>query len=69
MDAVTALSGSGPAYVFFLAEAMMDAGIAMGQVMLSDGDLDGIAVAGSVMISGAWDATAGVDGTVNIIRE
>ena len=30
MDAVTALSGSGPAYAFFLAEAMMDAGIALG---------------------------------------
>ncbi|MBW1892559.1 MAG: pyrroline-5-carboxylate reductase [Deltaproteobacteria bacterium] len=30
MDAVTALSGSGPAYVFYLAEAMMDAGIALG---------------------------------------
>jgi pyrroline-5-carboxylate reductase len=30
MDAVTALSGSGPAYVFYLAEAMMEAGIALG---------------------------------------
>jgi pyrroline-5-carboxylate reductase len=30
MDAVTALSGSGPAYVFLLAEAMMQAGIAAG---------------------------------------
>jgi pyrroline-5-carboxylate reductase len=30
MDAVTALSGSGPAYVFYLAEAMMDAGISLG---------------------------------------
>lgn len=30
MDAVTALSGSGPAYVFYLAEAMTDAGIEMG---------------------------------------
>ncbi len=29
-DAVTAVSGSGPAYVFFLAEAMIDAGIALG---------------------------------------
>ena len=30
MDAVTALSGSGPAYVFLRAEAMVDAGIAEG---------------------------------------
>ena len=30
MDAVTALSGSGPAYVFHLIEAMVAAGIAQG---------------------------------------
>lgn len=30
MDAVTALSGSGPAYLFLVAEAMIDAGIALG---------------------------------------
>jgi len=30
MDAVTALSGSGPAYVYFLAEAMIEAGIMEG---------------------------------------
>jgi pyrroline-5-carboxylate reductase len=30
MDAFTALAGSGPAYVFYLAEAMIAAGIAMG---------------------------------------
>ena len=30
MDAVTAVSGSGPAYVFLLAEAMAQAGIAAG---------------------------------------
>ncbi len=30
MDTVTAVSGSGPAYVFLLAEAMVDAGIAEG---------------------------------------
>lgn len=30
MDAVTAISGSGPAYAFFLAEAMVDAGVGLG---------------------------------------
>ena len=30
MDAVTAVSGSGPAYVFFLAESMIEAGLSLG---------------------------------------
>ena len=30
MDAVTAISGSGPAYVFYLAETMMSAGVSLG---------------------------------------
>ena len=30
MDAVTAVSGSGPAYAFLMAEAMIDAGVGLG---------------------------------------
>jgi pyrroline-5-carboxylate reductase len=30
MDTVTAISGSGPAYVYFIAETMIEAGVAMG---------------------------------------
>jgi pyrroline-5-carboxylate reductase len=30
MDAVTAVSGSGPAYFFLVAEAMVDAGVGLG---------------------------------------
>lgn len=40
MDAVTALSGSGPAYVFYLAECLAAAGVSMG---LPKGLADGLA--------------------------
>jgi pyrroline-5-carboxylate reductase len=38
-DAVTALSGSGPAYFFYLVEAMIDAGILLGLPRAVAGDL------------------------------
>jgi pyrroline-5-carboxylate reductase len=47
MDAVTALSGSGPAYVFLLAEAMTKAGIAAGLPAELAGRLARETVAGS----------------------
>jgi pyrroline-5-carboxylate reductase len=47
MDAVTALSGSGPAYVFLLAECMAQAGIAAGLPAALAGKLARATVAGS----------------------
>ncbi len=47
MDAVTALSGSGPAYVFHLAECMAEAGVAAGLAPALAKDLARLTVAGS----------------------
>ncbi len=55
MDAVTAVSGSGPAYVFLLAEAMTDAARTLGledetASLLASATIEG---AGAMMLSGA----------------
>jgi pyrroline-5-carboxylate reductase len=47
MDAITALSGSGPAYVFLLAEAMIDAGVGMGLTRAMATDLAAQTVRGA----------------------
>ena len=47
LDAVTALSGSGPAYVFYLAEAMIDAGVELGLSVELSGKLVAQTFAGS----------------------
>jgi pyrroline-5-carboxylate reductase len=39
MDAVTAVSGSGPAYAFLLAEAMIDAGVGLGLTRVQASEL------------------------------
>lgn len=47
MDAVTAVSGSGPAYVLLMAEAMVDAGVAVGLPRAVATDLVSKTLAGS----------------------
>ncbi|WP_199430990.1 pyrroline-5-carboxylate reductase [Qaidamihabitans albus] len=62
-DAVTALSGSGPAYFFYLVEAMIDAGILLGLPR---------AVAGQLIVQSAVGAAkmlAGSDEHPVILRE
>ena len=63
MDGVTALSGSGPAYVFLLVEAMTEAGIKAG---LPD-DLAGELA--KVTVCGAGALLAAVDKAPAILRE
>ena len=63
MDGVTALSGSGPAYVFLLVEAMTEAGIKAG---LTD-DLAGELAKATVCGAGAL--MAAVDTAPSILRE
>lgn len=50
MDAVTALSGSGPAYAFYLLEAMTEAGIRLGLEKDLAADLSQSAVSGAVAL-------------------
>ncbi len=47
MDAVTALSGSGPAYFFLMVEALVDAGVAVGLSRQVAADLTAQTMAGS----------------------
>jgi pyrroline-5-carboxylate reductase len=47
MDAVTALSGSGPAYFFLMVEALVDAGVAAGLSRQVAADLTAQTMAGS----------------------
>jgi pyrroline-5-carboxylate reductase len=59
MDAVTAVSGSGPAYVFLLVEALAQAGIAAGLPPTLAGRLarETVAGAGELLVRGELDAT------------
>ena len=63
LDAVTALSGSGPAYVFFFLEAMIEAGMGMG---LSQAQAYRLAVA---TFSGAASLAAASTETPEVLRQ
>ncbi len=63
LDAVTALSGSGPAYVFYFVEAMMKAAVEMG---LSEADGRTLALA---TFAGATALAAQSDEPVSLLRE
>ncbi|WP_018297856.1 pyrroline-5-carboxylate reductase [Corynebacterium lubricantis] len=47
MDAVTAVSGSGPAYIFLVAEALIDAGVSLGLTRDVARDLTNATIAGA----------------------
>jgi pyrroline-5-carboxylate reductase len=79
MDAVTALSGSGPAYFFLLVEALVDAGVAAGLSRQVAADLTAQTMAGSAAMllermdseqAAAQDDPAGmrVDATATQLR-
>ena len=63
LDAITALSGSGPAYVFYFIEAMAEAGIEMG---LPPAQAHRLAVG---TFSGASALARGADEPLSVLRE
>jgi pyrroline-5-carboxylate reductase len=63
MDAVTALSGSGPAYFFLMVEALVDAGVAAGLSRQVATDLTAQTMAGSAaMLLERMDSERVVEG-------
>ena len=57
LDAVTALSGSGPAYFFLLLESMVDAGVALGLDKATAERLATATAAGAARMASQGDAT------------
>jgi pyrroline-5-carboxylate reductase len=55
LDAVTALSGSGPAYVFYFIEAMMQAGVEMGLTAAQSRELAQATFAGAAALAAQSD--------------
>lgn len=58
MDAVTAVSGSGPAYLFLVAEAMTDAGVQLGLTRAVASQLANATVEGAAAMLVAGDSSA-----------
>lgn len=63
IDALTALSGSGPAYVFYIAEAMIEAGVHQGLTRAQATDLV------NQTIKGAGAMLEGSDASATVLRE
>ncbi len=59
IDALTAVSGCGPAYVFHMLEAMIEAGVALGLGRALASDLAIQTVAGAATLAGAADVDPG----------
>ena len=57
LDAVTGLSGSGPAYVFLVAEAMIEAGVLVGLPRETSDQLVRQTLLGAAALLGDTDAT------------
>ncbi|WP_433698675.1 pyrroline-5-carboxylate reductase [Nocardiopsis sp. CA-288880] len=56
MDTVTAISGSGPAYFYFIAETMIEAGVAMGMPRVTAQKLVGQTITGAAaMLNGSGE--------------
>ena len=69
MDAVTALSGSGPAYFFLMVEALVDAGVAAGLSREVATDLTAQTMAGSAaMLLERMDADRAIQGEAPGVR-
>ncbi|WP_328304850.1 pyrroline-5-carboxylate reductase [Actinomycetospora sp. NBC_00405] len=70
-DLATALSGSGPAYVFLLAEAMIDAGVALGMPRATATELVTATVegAGGLLTTPGSDGREGVAPHPGLLRE
>jgi pyrroline-5-carboxylate reductase len=69
MDAVTALSGSGPAYFFLMVEALVDAGVAAGLSRQVATDLTAQTMAGSAaMLLERMDADRAIQGEAPGVR-
>lgn len=65
LDAVTAVSGSGPAYFFLMIEALVDAGVAAGLSRQVATDLAVQTMAGSAQM--LLDGRGGAEGTANAV--